>query len=83
MGRVRTVFVFSGDASLGALQAGMLRALYEQGITADLLIGTCAGAFNACFVASRPQVPATARALAVVFADVVSVGRRVGNGESS
>ena len=48
----------------------MLRALYEQGITADLLIGTSAGALNAGFVASRPQVPATARELAAIWCDL-------------
>jgi NTE family protein len=42
----------------------MLRALYEQGIIADLLVGTSAGALNAAFVASRPQTEATARELA-------------------
>ncbi|MEA2201655.1 MAG: hypothetical protein QOI89_2251 [Solirubrobacteraceae bacterium] len=60
----RTAFVLSGGASLGALQAGMLRALYERGITADLLVGTSVGALNAAFVASRPQTPQTALELA-------------------
>ena len=50
-----TAFVFSGGASLGALQVGMLRALYERGITADMLVGTSVGALNAAFVASRRQ----------------------------
>ncbi|MBV9417059.1 MAG: patatin-like phospholipase family protein [Solirubrobacterales bacterium] len=40
-------FVLSGGASLGACQAGMLEALYEQGIRPDLLVGTSAGAINA------------------------------------
>ena len=68
--RPRTAFVLSGGASLGALQVGMLRALYERGITADLLVGTSVGALNAAFVASRPQTPATARALARVWRGV-------------
>jgi NTE family protein len=59
--------VLSGGASLGALQAGMLRALYERGITADLLVGTSAGALNAAFIASRPQTPDTAAELARVW----------------
>jgi NTE family protein len=59
--------VFSGGASLGALQVGMLRALYEQGIVADVLVGTSVGALNAAFVASRPQTPATAAELARVW----------------
>src|SRR4051812_23785433 len=48
----------------------MLRALYEQGITADLLVGTSAGALNAAFVASRPQTEATARELARIWHDL-------------
>jgi len=31
----RTAFVLSGGTSLGALQVGMLEALYERGITPD------------------------------------------------
>jgi NTE family protein len=63
----RTAFVLSGGASLGALQVGMLRALYERGIAADVLVGTSVGALNAAFVASRPQTPATAIELARVW----------------
>jgi NTE family protein len=70
MGRPRTAFVLSGGASLGALHAGMLQALYERDITADLLIGTSAGALNAGFVASRAQVPATARKLGSIWCDL-------------
>jgi len=65
--RPQTAFVLSGGASLGALQVGMLRALYERGITPDLLVATSVGAINAAFVASRPQTPATARDLARVW----------------
>src|SRR4051812_6344313 len=65
-----TAFVLSGGASLGALHAGMLHALYERGITADLLVGTSVGALNAAFVASRPQTPATARDLGRVWRGV-------------
>jgi NTE family protein len=60
----RTAFVLAGGASLGALQAGMLRALYERGIRPDLLVGTSAGALNAAYVASRPQTVDTAKSLA-------------------
>jgi NTE family protein len=68
--RPHTAFVLAGGASLGALQAGMLHALYERGIKADLLVGTSVGALNAAFVASRPQTPATARELARVWRGV-------------
>jgi NTE family protein len=63
----RTAFVLAGGAALGAMQAGMLHALYERGIVPDLLVGTSAGALNAAFAASRPQTPATARELAAVW----------------
>jgi len=43
-------FVFSGGTSLGALQAGMLRAMVEHDLTPDLLVGTSVGAFNAVFM---------------------------------
>ena len=65
--RPYTAFVLSGGASLGALQVGMLRALYERNISADLLVATSAGALNASFVASRPQTPATANDLARIW----------------
>jgi predicted acylesterase/phospholipase RssA len=65
--RLRTAFVLSGGASLGALQVGMLRALYERGIVPDLLVGASAGALNAAFVASRPQSVETVDELATVW----------------
>jgi NTE family protein len=60
-------FVLSGGASLGAIQVGMLRALYERGVVPDVIVGTSAGALNGAFVASRPQTVATAEALAEVW----------------
>jgi len=42
-GAPRTAFVLAGGAAPGAAQAGMVRALYERGIVADLLVGTSAG----------------------------------------
>ena len=63
----RTAFVLSGGASLGALQVGMLRALYERGVAPDLLVATSAGAVNAAFIASRPQTVATTRELARIW----------------
>jgi len=46
--------VLADDAALGAMQAGMVHALYERAIVPDLLIGTSAGALNDAFLASRP-----------------------------
>src|SRR6266851_1825735 len=66
-GEPRTAFVLAGGAALGAMQAGMVHALYERGIAPDLLIGTSAGALNAAFLASRPATVATAEKLAAVW----------------
>ena len=59
-GAPRTALVLAGGAALGAMQAGMVHALYERGIVPDLLAGTSAGALNAAFLASRPPTVATA-----------------------
>jgi NTE family protein len=59
--------VLAGGAALGAVQAGMVHALYERGITPDLLAGTSAGALNAAFPASRPPTVATAGELAAIW----------------
>jgi NTE family protein len=63
----------------------MLRAVYERGITADLLVGTSAGALNAAFAASRSQSVATADELARIWTGLkrehvfpVSIGKLVG-----
>ena len=63
----KTAFVLSGGASLGAVQAGMLRALYERGIAPDLIVGTSVGALNGSFIATRPPTTETARELAAVW----------------
>jgi NTE family protein len=64
---VTSAFVLSGGASLGAVQVGMLRALIEQGISPDLLVGTSAGALNAAFIAGHGLDAAGADALAEVW----------------
>jgi NTE family protein len=63
----KVAFVLSGGGSLGAVQAGMLRALYERGIRAEVVVGTSAGALNGAFLASRPQTVATADALGEIW----------------
>ena len=73
MGRdrsARVAFVLSGGASLGAIQVGMLRVLYERGIRPDLIVGTSAGALNGAFIASRPQTVRTADALGRVWREL-------------
>src|SRR4051794_19437225 len=62
-----TAFVLSGGASLGAIQVGMLEALYEHGIAPDLIVGTSVGAVNGAFIASRPPTVDTARELAAIW----------------
>lgn len=46
-------FVFSGGASLGAVQVGMLQALRTAGIQPDLIVGTSVGALNGAVIADR------------------------------
>lgn len=60
-------FVLSGGASLGAMQAGMVEALYERGIVPDLICGSSVGAVNGAFLASRPPTVETARELGDVW----------------
>ena len=64
---VPTAFVFSGGASLGACQAGMLEALFNCRERPDLLVGTSVGAINAAFVASRPPSVRTGRELQQIW----------------
>src|SRR6478752_812416 len=63
----RTAFVLSGGASLGAVQVGMLHALYERDIVPELIVGTSVGAVNGAFIASRPQSVETVTALAEIW----------------
>jgi NTE family protein len=68
-------FVLSGGAGLGAIQVGMLRALYERGITPDLIVATSAGAINGAFIAGRSQSVETAEALAAIWQQEVRRGQ--------
>jgi NTE family protein len=65
-----TAFVLSGGASLGAIQVGMLHALYERSIRPDLIVGASAGAVNGAFIAARPQSVATAAELAQIWIEL-------------
>jgi NTE family protein len=62
-----TAFVLSGGASLGAIQVGMLHALYERGIEPDFIVGASAGAINGAFIAARPQTVETTDELAEIW----------------
>lgn len=50
--------MLGGGGSLGAIQVGMLRALRQPGITADLVAGTSVGSVNGALVASDPDTAA-------------------------
>jgi len=56
-----TAFVLGGSGLRGASQVGMLRALFEQGIRPDLVLGTSVGAVNGVFVAADPGLDAVER----------------------
>ena len=55
MGTPRTAFVLAGGGSLGAVEVGMLQALVERGIAADLVVGASVGAINGAYFAGRPD----------------------------
>ncbi len=50
-----TAFALWGAGSLGAAQVGMLRALTEHGVRADLVVGASVGALNGAYYAARPD----------------------------
>jgi NTE family protein len=49
-----TAFVLGGGGLLGAVEVGMLRALFDAGIRPDLILGTSVGALNGALVAAHP-----------------------------
>ena len=65
-GQQRVAFVLSGGGSLGAMQAGQLLAMFEAGITPDLVIGVSAGALNGAAIAYDPTI-AAAEQLATIW----------------
>lgn len=58
---VGTAFVLGGGGVLGASEVGMLRALTEAGIRADLVLGTSIGALNGALYARAPHAGTVAR----------------------
>lgn len=54
-GSGRTAFVLGGGGVLGAVEVGMLRALFEADVKADLVLGTSVGALNGALVAADPS----------------------------
>jgi NTE family protein len=50
--RIELAFVLGGGGVLGAHEVGMLRALAERSIMADVVLGTSVGAVNGAFFAA-------------------------------
>jgi len=71
MPRTGTAFVLGGGGVLGAVEVGMLRALFERGIMPDLLVGTSVGALNGAIVATQPELAVVDR-LEALWAEVAS-----------
>ncbi|WP_245694411.1 patatin-like phospholipase family protein [Actinopolyspora mzabensis] len=56
-----TAWVLPGGSTFGAVQAGLVSALFERGITPDMLVGTSAGALNSAWLAADPTVSGAER----------------------
>jgi NTE family protein len=54
-------FVLGGGGVLGAVEVGMLRALFRAGYRPDLVVGTSIGAVNGALVAAEPDERVTDR----------------------
>src|SRR3954451_2639698 len=48
-------FVLGGGGVLGAVEVGMLRALFRAGYRPDVVVGTSIGAVNGALVAAEPS----------------------------
>ena len=57
----KTAFVLAGGGSLGAVQAGMLKALTRRHIVPDLIVGASVGAINGAYYAGEPNEQGIAR----------------------
>ena len=76
-------FVLGGGGVLGAVEVGMLRALFRSGFRPDVVVGTSIGAVNGALVAADPNESVTERLIrlwtspeaAAVYGD--SIGRQV------
>ena len=76
-------FVLGGGGVLGAVEVGMLRALFRAGFRPDVVVGTSIGAVNGALVAAEPSEGSTDRLVrlwtspeaAAVYGD--SIGRQM------
>ncbi|WP_139979728.1 patatin-like phospholipase family protein [Nocardioides litoris] len=71
-----TAFVLGGGGVLGAVEVGMLRALFERDVTPDLVLGTSIGAMNGALVARQPDVSVVPRLLEL-WSEAASNGREL------
>jgi len=75
----RTACVLGGGGLLGAVEVGMLRALFEAGIRPDLILGTSVGALNGALVAADPG-PGVIERLVGLWESAVSSREVYGDG---
>lgn len=73
-----TAFVLGGGGVLGAVEVGMLRALFERDVTPDLVLGTSIGAMNGALVAREPDAAVLPR-LTELWSGASDVGRELGS----
>lgn len=71
-----TAFVLGGGGVLGAVEVGMLRALFERDLTPDLVLGTSVGALNGALVARDPTLGVIER-LTELWRGATESGREV------
>ncbi|NUR09875.1 MAG: patatin-like phospholipase family protein [Nocardioidaceae bacterium] len=74
-----TAFVLGGGGLLGAVEVGMLRALFERGVRPDLILGTSVGALNGALVATDPT-PAVIDRLVSLWESAVTSREVYGDG---
>ncbi len=70
-----TAFVLGGGGVLGAVEVGMLRALFERDLRPDLVLGTSIGAMNGALVAQEPEQSVVERLLGL-WSGAASSGRK-------
>lgn len=59
--RPKVAFVLGGGGHNGAYEVGMLRALFEHGVTPKLVVGTSVGAMNGAAIAASPTLETVER----------------------
>lgn len=73
-GRFELAFVLGGGGVLGAHEVGMLRALAQRAIVADVVLGTSEGAVNGAFFAADQTTSGVER-LTELWRETARAGR--------